>query len=709
MNSLYPILGTGVTALLGFVFWIFVARLFPESDVGLAGTLIALHTMLSTLSLVGFETSAVRFLAHDTRKNESITTGMCVVALAGAIIALIVAVALPFFNSPLAIMLNTPATLLAFVVFTVTMTMSLYIDAIFLALRRTHYTLFKNTILSIVKIGLPFLFVSWGAFGIFTAAALAQAIGLVYGLYALTRHFGYYPIGTLNLGVVKTVWRYSTGNYTADVLHLLPLTLLPLIVVQTLGPEQAAYYYIVMMIVALLYVIPGSAMRALFAEGAFDTQRTKAHIRHALLVSLGLLVPSMLVLLVVGPYLLVFFGEGYSREGYPFLVIMTFAALAVTLFTLYGSLFRIKKDISGLIIRNVVYIATTFILLVFTLPFGLVGVGVAYILGMLCGALIGALMYHTPMIIESHKKPESSLGRFHPHHLYYILWSEVHERIIWPFTTWREATCLYRTYRREHPDEAPVTILFSPDKPKTYHIMYKLCHRIGWKIVNDVRIPANVRMFFSDQTYRTVPVDLAELHKSSRVINIGSTDISKTRVEMVFEETFGYGMAINPLDHTGRAVRKSDENAVHDGMIVTCPCDPELGYIYQRYIDTTAPDGRHKDLRIPVFDGFIPCVLTRYKDENDHFNITTDVDYHKTEDALSQDEIERVRTFVKRMGLDYAEIDALRDSEDGKLYIVDANNTPAGPIGPLYKHPEDMKRWYEALEEGMRTKFLDKA
>lgn len=702
MNSLYPMLGTGVTAVLGFVFWVFVARLFPESEVGLAGTLIALYTMLSTLALVGFETSAVRFLARDSRKNESITTGMCVVALAGTAIALVVAVALPFFNSPLAHMLNTPATTLAFIVFTVSMAVSLYTDALFLALRRTHFTLVKNTILSTVKIGLPFLFVPWGAFGIFAAAALAQAVGLVYGLFVLARHFGYHPTGALNMAVVRKVWRYSAGNYMADIMHLLPLTLLPLIVVQTLGAEQAAYYYIVMMIASLLYVIPASAMRALFAEGAFDEAHTKRHIRHALMVTLGLLTPAALILLAVGPYLLAVFGNGYARAGYPFLVLMTMASLAVTLFTLYGSLFRIKKDIGGLIIRNAVYVVATFAVLAFTLPFGLTGVGVAYMVGMLVGALTGALLYHTPSIVNAHQKPRTLLGKFHPHHIYYILWHELHERILWPIATWREAKQYYRAYRRTHPSEPPRTILFYPDLPKTYHIMYKLCHRMGWKITNNISAKADVRMFFRDKTVREVPHELRALHEGTRVINIASTDISKTRVEQVFRDTFGYGMAIDPTTHEGQAVRKSDENAVHDGTIVTCPCEPEPGYIYQRYIDTTVPDGRHKDLRIPIFDDFIPCVLTRYKDEHDHFNVTTDVDYHKTEDALSPEEIACVRSFVRSMGLDYAEIDALRDGGDGKLYIVDANNTPAGPIGPLYKHPEDMARWYDALEEGMR-------
>ena len=35
------------------------------------------------------------------------------------------------------------------------------------------------------------------------------------------------------------------------------------------------------------------------------------------------------------------------------------------------------------------------------------------------------------------------------------------------------------------------------------------------------------------------------------------------------------------------------------------------------------------------------------------------------------------------MGIDYGELDILRDNNDGRIYIVDANNTPSGPPNGL--------------------------
>ena len=54
---------------------------------------------------------------------------------------------------------------------------------------------------------------------------------------------------------------------------------------------------------------------------------------------------------------------------------------------------------------------------------------------------------------------------------------------------------------------------------------------------------------------------------------------------------------------------------------------------------------------------------------------------------------EKILLFCRRMGLDYGELDMLRDREDGRLYIVDVNNTPFGPPHGLPKaHAADAVR-----------------
>jgi hypothetical protein len=52
------------------------------------------------------------------------------------------------------------------------------------------------------------------------------------------------------------------------------------------------------------------------------------------------------------------------------------------------------------------------------------------------------------------------------------------------------------------------------------------------------------------------------------------------------------------------------------------------------------------------------------------------VEVHKPEDLLSPDEITKLIAFCSQSGLDYGEIDVLRYRSDGRIYVVDVNNTP---------------------------------
>ena len=54
-------------------------------------------------------------------------------------------------------------------------------------------------------------------------------------------------------------------------------------------------------------------------------------------------------------------------------------------------------------------------------------------------------------------------------------------------------------------------------------------------------------------------------------------------------------------------------------------------------------------------------------------------------DVLSETELSLIKEFCEKLGLEYGELDVLRNREDGKIYIVDANNTPSGPPSPISK------------------------
>ena len=194
-------------------------------------------------------------------------------------------------------------------------------------------------------------------------------------------------------------------------------------------------------------------------------------------------------------------------------------------------------------------------------------------------------------------------------------------------------------------------------------------------------------LYFHDAThkaYATVP----GLKEGTRILNAECNDISKTKVDAVHLDVFGYNTFVDPRSHTGTAVEKSDDNAMHDGRIVELPIDtPHAGAIYQVVIDNSIGDNQVVDLRVPVIDAAqIPLVYRKFKPTAKRF--TNEVSYselHKTEDWLSPKEIADISTFCTQMGADFCELDVLRDNASGKAYVIDVNTTPYGPPAGLGK------------------------
>jgi len=700
---MYPILATAVMAGLGFVFWLFSARLFSNEDVGLAGALISVMGMISTLSLLGFDTATVRFLANDRDKNASLNTGLLVVGGASLLLSLGFVLLVGFISPQLTFIAADPYTIFAFVIFCAMASINMFTDAVFLAYRETRFTFIIDTLFSLAKVALPFAFITWGALGIFTAAALAQAVGSILSIGILIRRFNYRPSLHIDLSVLKRVWKYSASNYIADAVNFLPAAMLPIIITNRMGADDAAHYYIVMLVVGFLFVIPASTMRSLFAEGSHDDSSIPVHVRGALKTTLLLLLPAMGALFVLGNPVLALFGGTYATSGISLLYIMTLVSLAVGAYALFGSMFRLTHNISGLIVRNATYGFSTITLTYLFLPIGLIGMGLAYAGGYSIATLVSYVLFQRHARIH-HPVLAKRLSVAHLSHTLILMYKE---HVWWPLKTMCNCKCAYAR-RRLRKESAPVTLLCYPDKPKTHHTLYKIAHRAGWKITNNPRAHAQVYMHFEDATFRGPNPTLDSLARDHHVLNVKCLDISKKRVDEVFEQVFGYPLAVDPTTYEGRCVRKSNINAVHDGKIITCPTTPEEGYVYQKHIDTERPDGRYMDIRVPVMGSNIPFALKRYKGHSDMFDITIGAELFATRDVFHDDEVSKVLEFCKVMGLDYGELDVLRDNHDGRIYIVDVNNTPSGPIGPLYNDKGSLARWYTLLTTTLIAEFQPK-
>ena len=242
-------------------------------------------------------------------------------------------------------------------------------------------------------------------------------------------------------------------------------------------------------------------------------------------------------------------------------------------------------------------------------------------------------------------------------------------------------------------------------------IEYKLHHYIkhrGDKIISHSGAAENFEEHRSEYEFDV----LFNYDKGDEPLNVigainGSIrSVRKDIVDKYMTEAFGYSLMIDARKHFGYAVIKNTKQATHSGRIVQCPISrPDSRewldnravlqrFVYQRLIDNRIfglEDIKHqavqyvRDLRISCMFGEIVCVYIRDKTIQNLFHPHTPSDEHASLaadvlDVMTKTESNQIIDFCRRMRIDYAELDVLRDNSSGRLYIVDVNNVPAATL-----------------------------
>jgi O-antigen/teichoic acid export membrane protein len=382
-NSIYLIASTALMSVIGFFSWIVIARLYTPHQIGLATTLISVTSLIANLSLMGLNVGIIRYLPVSKNKNEQISTSILIIICMSIIAAIIYLLGLNIFSPKLAFVKSSPLLSILFILFIIIFSLDLMAESIFIAFRKASYVLMKNGFISILKLLLPILFVTLAFYGIFLAIAIGTTAALIFSTYVLIKKLNYIFIPKINGELVKKMAKFSFGNYIAASLTQLPNLILPVIITNKLNPEIAAFYYIAMMFANFLYVIPSATAESLFAEGSHDTKSLKNQSFRSIKIILAIAIPAMIAVIVLGKFVLNFFGHEYAEQGYPFLVILTLSTLFLAATRIFATILKVQHKIRELIIS---YIVSTFIIfflsyLFINLGFGLTGIGYAWLIG----------------------------------------------------------------------------------------------------------------------------------------------------------------------------------------------------------------------------------------------------------------------------------------------------------------------------------------
>lgn len=351
-NAFYLIANTPVASVLGFIFWIAVARFYSPVDVGLAAALISAANLLAVFSNLGFNFSVIKFLPGTKDFNSLINSCLTVIGIVSFFLAAIFLLLSNFLSPALLFVRERSLYFFAFLVISTVWAISPLIDNIFVAIRASKFVLVRNTIFNVLKIPLAVYFLAFfGAFGIFAswgaAMIIANSLALMFFIQKSWPGFSLAP--TINMPVISEMRYFSIGNYIAYILYIAPNFLLPLVIINLLGAQANAYFYVTFMIAELIFIIPTAVSQSLFAEGSNRKEGTGEYTQKSLKIIYLLMIPAILVIILIGDKLLLLFGGDYSEHGTRLLQIFAISALFLGINVVYMTVLRLEKKVTEVI------------------------------------------------------------------------------------------------------------------------------------------------------------------------------------------------------------------------------------------------------------------------------------------------------------------------------------------------------------------------
>ena len=380
-NATWLFAATVTTAGFGLAFWSVAARLFPVKDIGLVTPLVTAVSTLAYLSLVGLNSGLVRYLPKAPEPDRQVGVAFTVVGGASVILSVGYVLLLPLLAPRTALVFGGVGPAAVFVAVAVAAAVNLATDSVFIALREPRWNLVADGLVQGIAKLIPLaVLVAVGAVGLFLSWGIGAIAAVLVSLIMIRRALGLRFRPSLDMRALTGYLRFSSASYVSGALNLLPLFLLPLVVLDRLGPTSAAYFYVAFQVANLLGAIPFCIGESLFAEASHQPELLAQLARRSALTMVVVLGPAVAVFYVGAPRALAVFGDSYSMHAANVLRILCIGAVGVGFNTWSSFVLKCRQMVGWMIASNTVYLVAV---VTFSLLFstdGLSGVGWSWML-----------------------------------------------------------------------------------------------------------------------------------------------------------------------------------------------------------------------------------------------------------------------------------------------------------------------------------------
>jgi glycosyltransferase involved in cell wall biosynthesis len=337
-------------------------------------------------------------------------------ALMSAAVATVFVVGAGIWAPQVRSLVQTPEAAVWFVAATVAWSVFSLQDAVLTGLRRTVWVPVENTIFAVVKIlGLVALAGSLAGAGIYVSWTVPAVLSIVpinimifrwFLPSHVARHGDAEPEGS-----PRQIARYLAFDFTGSLLVSASSSLLPLIVLATVGATASAYYYIAWTIAYSLQLFSLNMGISLSVEGAERRSEVGQGMRRMLRLLVGLQLPLVALIVILAPVILQVFGRAYSDEGTLLLRLLVLGVLPHGVNAVCLGVARVRRQLGVLFLVQAAQAGLFVALTVALLPgMGIAGVGLAFLAGQSVVAVAAFVMQIGPLLRASRPELPSASG-----------------------------------------------------------------------------------------------------------------------------------------------------------------------------------------------------------------------------------------------------------------------------------------------------------
>jgi len=388
LNGYALVLGSGTASVLGVIYWIFAARLYPAEVVGVDTAVLSAMFFLANVAQLNLVHALNRFIPRAGSGTSRLIVGAYLIsALLALCVSAIFLLGLKFWTPSLTSLTASPSSTIWFVIATISWCIFTLQDGVLVGLRQAKWVPLSTIVYALVKLGLIALFATlFPTNGVLMSWTMPVILLIVpMSIFIFSRLVPDHVRATQHLSQTFTfrdIARFVAGNYASSFIWMATVTLLPIIILERLGATPSAHFYLAWNVAYALYFVSINMGMSLVTEGARDPANLNYYSFQTLKQTLRLIVPAVAVVLVGAPYILHLFGAAYAANDVMLLRSLSLSAVPYVFVLVYISAARVRGEVLKILFTYAgLCVAVLLCSNIFIGLYGLEGVGFAWVIG----------------------------------------------------------------------------------------------------------------------------------------------------------------------------------------------------------------------------------------------------------------------------------------------------------------------------------------